>query len=74
MISSKRFQCTVCCYETDRKYNLHLHTSSPNACDKRFKRTSHKADEQTIDVVERNNDVDVVETNIDVIYLPTKTS
>ena len=67
MISSKRFQCSVCCYETCRKYNLQLHTSSPNACDKRLKKTNHKAEEQTVDVVERNDDVGVVDRNVDII-------
>ena len=80
MISSKRFKCTVCCYETDRKYNLYLHTSSPNACDKRLKITSHTVDGKNNDGIGmKTHDngqnigviggqtIDVVEKNVDVI-------
>ena len=65
MISSKRFKCTVCCYETDRKYNLYLHTSSPNACDKRLQRTNHTVDGSNVNVGVNNekNSVNVAVNN-----------
>jgi hypothetical protein len=48
MISSNRFVCTVCSYETNRKYNLQLHTSSPNACAKRLQKTCHVPSESNV--------------------------
>lgn len=57
--------CNVCNYQTSRKWSYEDHISRSSACEKRLKRTSLIAEEKTIDVVEKKNDVDVVEQNDD---------
>ena len=55
-----KHRCNVCCYETSRIWSYNDHISRSNACEKRLKRTSHKAEKKTIDVVEQN--VDIINT------------
>ena len=42
MISSNKFKCLVCGYESNRKYNLKVHTDNKSACEKRLRKNADK--------------------------------
>jgi hypothetical protein len=48
-----RYICSVCSYETSRKWSYDDHISRPNACDKRKKRNSHKVQDTIVNVEDK---------------------
>ena len=64
MISSNKFKCLVCGYETNRKYNLKLHTDNESACKKRLNRLNIDQDDKNVNVFGKN--VNVGRKNVNV--------
>ena len=54
MISSNKFKCLVCGYESNRKYNLKVHTDNKSACEKRLKRLNNETKGQNATLMEQN--------------------